>query len=93
MVREKTHPFIRYSLVDRTQHADGSWLAESHVKSKAQPYFENGDPHGEHPFPSTAATAWVTAALAPTPTKPEQTPGYRDRLRMSVSTHVPSTAP
>ncbi len=41
----------------RTQHADGSWLAESHVKNKAQPYFENGDPHGEHQFLSTAATA------------------------------------
>jgi N-acyl-D-amino-acid deacylase len=48
----------------QTQHADGSWLAESHVKNKAQPYFENGDPHGEHQFLSTAATAWATAALA-----------------------------
>lgn len=48
----------------RTQHADGSWLAKSHVKNKAQPYFENGDPHGEHQFLSTAATAWATAALA-----------------------------
>jgi N-acyl-D-amino-acid deacylase len=48
----------------RTQHADGSWLVESHVKNKAQPYFENGDPHGEHQFLSTAATAWATAALA-----------------------------
>ncbi len=47
----------------RTQQADGSWLAESHVKVKAQPYFENGDPHGEHQFLSTAATAWATAAL------------------------------
>ncbi len=48
----------------RTQLADGSWLTESHVKNKAQPYFENGDPHGEHQFLSTAATAWSVAALA-----------------------------
>ena len=48
----------------RTQHADGSWLAESHVTVKAQPYFENGDPYGEHQFLSTAATAWATAGLA-----------------------------
>lgn len=48
----------------RTQHADGSWRVESRVKVKAQPYFENGDPHGEHQFLSTAATAWATAALA-----------------------------
>ena len=48
----------------RTQLADGSWLVESRVKVKAQPYFENGDPHGEHQFISTAATAWATAALA-----------------------------
>lgn len=47
-----------------TQHADGSWLVESHVKNKVQPYFENGDPHGAHQFLSTAATAWATAALA-----------------------------
>ena len=48
----------------KTQYADGSWLAESHVKFKAQPYFENGDPHGEHQFLSTAATAWATAGLS-----------------------------
>lgn len=48
----------------RTQLADGSWRVESRVKVKAQPYFENGDPHGEHQFLSTAATAWATAALA-----------------------------
>jgi len=55
----------------KTQHPDGSWLAQSHVKFKAQPYFENGDPHGEHQFLSTAATAWATAALAQLlPTKP-----------------------
>ena len=47
-----------------TQHDDGSWLAESHVTFKAQTYFENGDPHGEHQFLSTAATAWATAGLA-----------------------------
>lgn len=58
-----------------TQHADGSWLAESHTKFKAQPYFENGDPHGEHQFLSTAATAWATAGLAQLiPAKPA-TPG------------------
>ena len=48
----------------RTQLSDGSWLVKSRVKNKAQPYFENGDPHGEHQFLSTAATAWATAALA-----------------------------
>ena len=48
----------------KTQHADGSWLVESRVKFKAQPYFENGDPHGEHQFLSSAATCWATAALA-----------------------------
>jgi hypothetical protein len=48
----------------KTQHADGSWLAESHVKFKAQPYFENGDPHGVHQFISTAATACAVAGLA-----------------------------
>jgi N-acyl-D-amino-acid deacylase len=48
----------------RTQHADGSWLVESRVKNKVQPYFENGDPHGEHQFLSTAATAWSVAGLA-----------------------------
>ena len=59
----------------RTQHPDGSWLVESRVKNKAQPYFENGDPHGEHQFLSTAATCWATAALAqllpPKPTSPQ----------------------
>lgn len=48
----------------KTQQADGSWLAESHVKFKAQSYFENGDPYGEHQFLSTAATAWATVGLA-----------------------------
>ncbi|QOV90580.1 prenyltransferase/squalene oxidase repeat-containing protein [Humisphaera borealis] len=48
----------------KTQRADGSWLAESHVKFKAQPYFDNGDPHGEHQFLSIAATAWAVAGLA-----------------------------
>ena len=51
----------------RTQQADGSWRVESRVKVKAQPYFENGDPHGVHQFLSTAATAWATAALAQFP--------------------------
>ena len=55
----------------RTQHADGSWLVESRVKNKAQPYFENGDPHGEHQFLSTAATAWAVAGLVQLlPSKP-----------------------
>jgi len=60
------HPAIgraRDYLLSR-QYADGSWLSESHVTFKAQPYFENGDPHGEHQFLSTAATAWATAGLA-----------------------------
>ena len=48
----------------KTQYADGSWLATSHVKFKEQPYFENGDPHGVNQFLSTAATAWATAGLA-----------------------------
>ena len=48
----------------KTQYADGSWLAISHVVFKAQPYFENGDPHGVNQFLSTAATAWATAGLA-----------------------------
>lgn len=48
----------------KTQLADGSWLVASRVKNKAQPYFENGDPHGEDQFLSTAATCWATAALA-----------------------------
>jgi len=48
----------------KTQLADGSWLVPSRVKHKAQPYFENGDPHGEHQFISTAATSWAAAALA-----------------------------
>jgi len=48
----------------RTQLEDGSWLVESRVKNKAQVYFENGDPHGEHQFLSTAATSWGTAALS-----------------------------
>jgi len=48
----------------RTQLADGSWMVESRLEKKAQPYFENGDPHGEHQFLSIAATSWATAALA-----------------------------
>ncbi len=46
----------------KSQHADGSWLVETHVKP-VQTFFENGDPHGKHQFLSTAATAWSTAAL------------------------------
>jgi N-acyl-D-amino-acid deacylase len=48
----------------KTQLPDGSWRVESRMIFKAQPYFENGDPHGEHQFLSTAATCWATAALA-----------------------------
>ena len=46
----------------QSQHADGSWLVETHVKP-VQTFFENGDPHGKHQFLSTAAAAWSTAAL------------------------------
>ena len=60
----------------KTQLADGSWLVESRVKNKAQPYFENGDPHGEHQFLSTAATCWSTAALAQL-LPPQSAPGKR----------------
>ncbi len=48
----------------RTQDKDGSWLVKSRLKSKAQPYFDNGDPHGEHQFLSVSATSWATAALS-----------------------------
>lgn len=48
----------------RTQHADGSWLVKSRVKGKAQRYFDNGDPYGEHQFISVAATSWATTACA-----------------------------
>lgn len=48
----------------RTQLKDGSWLVKSRVKAKAQQYFDNGDPHGEHQFLSVAATSWATAALS-----------------------------
>ncbi|MFN0077310.1 MAG: prenyltransferase/squalene oxidase repeat-containing protein [Prosthecobacter sp.] len=67
------HPAIQQARdhLLRTQHADGSWLVESRVKNKVQPYFENGDPHGEHQFLSTAATAWAVAGLAQLlPSKP-----------------------
>lgn len=59
------HPAIQRARdwLRRTQHADGSWLVESRLEHKAQPYFENGDPHGEHQFLSTAATAWAVAGL------------------------------
>ncbi|MEQ1858499.1 MAG: prenyltransferase/squalene oxidase repeat-containing protein [Chthoniobacteraceae bacterium] len=62
----RTGPMIQRArdYLIRTQLEDGSWLVKSRVKYKAQPYFENGDPHGEHQFLSTAATAWATAALA-----------------------------
>jgi N-acyl-D-amino-acid deacylase len=48
----------------RSQLPDGSWRTESHVKVKVQPWYDNGDPHGEHQYLSTAATAWATAGLA-----------------------------
>ena len=47
----------------KSQLADGSWRVECASSSKAQPYFDNGDPHGEHQFLSTAATSWATAGL------------------------------
>ena len=46
-----------------TQCDDGSW----YVATRAHPFqtfFENGDPHGESQFISTAATCWAVAALA-----------------------------
>ena len=48
----------------KAQRADGSWFVESWVKYKAQPDFDNGDPHGENQFVSTAATAWAFAGLS-----------------------------
>jgi len=48
----------------RAQLSDGSWKAETHTTVKGQIYFDNGDPHGESQFLSTAATAWATAGLA-----------------------------
>lgn len=60
------HPAIQKArdYLLQTQLADGSWMVKSRVKNKVQPYFENGDPHGEHQFLSTAATAWAVAGLA-----------------------------
>ena len=58
-VAKKARDFLLH-----TQLSDGSWLVESTVEKKAQPYFENGDPHGEDQFLSIAGTAWATAALA-----------------------------
>lgn len=46
----------------RTQQTDGSWKFVSHA-IPAQPFFDNGDPHGKNQFISVAATAWATAAL------------------------------
>lgn len=48
----------------KTQRANGSWRAESHVTFKAQPCFDNDDPHGEHQFLFTAVMAWAVAGLA-----------------------------
>lgn len=47
----------------KTQLEDGSW----HVATRSKPiqeFFDNGDPHGEDQFISTAATSWATAALS-----------------------------
>jgi len=57
MIRRRRKREITYLL--KTQHADGSCLVESRLRSKAQAYFENGDPHGEHQFLSTAAACWA----------------------------------
>jgi pimeloyl-ACP methyl ester carboxylesterase len=47
----------------REQRRDGSWYVESRSKP-IQSLFDNGDPHGEHQFISTAGTAFATTALA-----------------------------
>ena len=49
-------------LID-TQCDDGSWFVETRAHP-FQAFFENGDPHGESQFISTAATCWAVAALA-----------------------------
>ena len=49
-------------LID-TQCSDGSWFVETRAHP-FQAFFENGDPHGESQFISTAATCWAVAALA-----------------------------
>lgn len=47
----------------KTQCDDGSWKVESRARH-FQAMFDNGDPHGESQFISTAATSWAVAALA-----------------------------
>lgn len=47
-----------------TQHEDGSWFVDSRVEKKVQPFYDNGDPHGDHQWVSIAATAWAVAGLA-----------------------------
>ena len=47
----------------KTQCDDGSWFVPTRSKP-VQPYFDNGDPHGEDQFISTPATCWAVAALA-----------------------------
>jgi N-acyl-D-amino-acid deacylase len=46
-----------------TRQPDGSWLVKTRSKP-IQKFFDNGDPHGEHQFISTPATAWAVVALA-----------------------------
>jgi N-acyl-D-amino-acid deacylase len=57
-----------------SQHGDGSWLVETRSRP-VQRFFDNGDPHGQHQFISTAATGWAVAALARTlPEEQEDAP-------------------
>ncbi|MDP9169451.1 MAG: hypothetical protein M3N54_02430, partial [Acidobacteriota bacterium] len=46
-----------------TQLADGSWYVKSHSYS-AQPYYDNGFPHGLDQWISAAGTNWAVMALA-----------------------------
>lgn len=47
----------------RSQCGDGSWFVATRSKP-AQPYFDNGDPHGMNQFISIPATCWAVSALA-----------------------------
>ncbi len=58
------HPAFRRGLrfLLDTQEPDGSWRVATRAKP-VQEYFDNGDPHAESQFISTAATCWAVAAL------------------------------